>query len=223
MVRMKLQQITRGKSKYYHVYLPKNIVERVLHWNQGENLEYKVISNNLILKKSLSPVDKYQEMLSCPICSNHCVIVKIRRNPKRNEYKIVARCPIDRTPVRAIFDQNSFNDWKKHLQTIWVCDLCGGTLEEQVKKFSGINLRARVKLRLFCRDCGRTRVKVIALDMYRSAEINSNVGLAPPIIHKKIPISQKTPLRICPVCEEAVSPEHAFCGSCGTCLISRED
>jgi len=221
-MKMKLQQITRGTSKYYHVYLPKSIVERVLHWHQGDNLEYKVINDNLVLKKLPHPVNKFLEELSCPICFNHCVVIKVIKNPKRNEFKIVARCPLDYTPVRAFFSESTLGEWKWYLhETVNICDVCGGLLEEQIRKHSRSIARPYYKLVLRCRECGRKRVKVIADEILQvPEEIPENIS--PPIIQKNTKLKHKVPPKSCPTCDEEVLADTVFCGQCGTCLINGE-
>ncbi|NVM53576.1 MAG: hypothetical protein HWN66_07705 [Candidatus Helarchaeota archaeon] len=216
---MKLQQITRGKGKYYHVYLPKNIIEHVLHWHQGDNLEYKVISDNsIILKKLLYPVNKYLEDLSCPVCFNHCVTIKGIKIPKRNEFKIVARCPLDHLVTKTFFSQRSLAEWKWYIhETINICDLCGGFLEEEVRKHASSTVRPFYKIVFRCRDCGRTRSKVIADEIVDLSEKPPD-DITPPIIQKNQKIRQKSRVKVCPTCEEEVPSNHVFCSQCGTFL-----
>ena len=220
---MKLQQITRGKSKYYHVYLPKNIVEHVIHWHQGDNLEYQVINNNLVLKKLVHPVDKYLEALSCPVCFNHCVVIKIMRNPKRGEYRIVARCTIDLIRIVKIFPENALYEWKWYIrETVHRCDICGGLLEEQLRKESRSLTRPFAKIKFLCRDCQRKRIKVIAKEILDEGDQPPPKDLYSPVIYKKRHLSQKHPPKNCPTCEEEVLPNHVFCSSCGACLLNGE-
>jgi len=219
---MKLQQINRGKSQYYHVYLPKNIVEHVLQWHQSDNLEYKVINNSLILKRVTQPVNKYLEELSCPICYNHCVIIKAIKHPKRNEYVIVSRCPQDHSVIKKSFQQTNLAEWKWYIhETINICDICGGPLEEQIRKHSKSIIRAYFRLKFICRDCGRIRVKVIA-DTILTSESPPSSDIKPLIVQKNRDITNKTPPSVCPICQEEVVRNAVFCGQCGSFLISSE-
>ncbi|MHA1264343.1 MAG: zinc-ribbon domain-containing protein [Candidatus Helarchaeota archaeon] len=218
---MKLQQINRGKSKYYHVYLPKNVVEHALHWHRGDTLEYQVINNSLVLKKLPHPTNRYLEELSCPICFNHCVVIKILRNVKRNEFIVIARCPIDHIVIKKFFPMNELPDWKFIVkETVTTCDLCGSDfLEEQFRRHS--ETRKFTKIRYMCRECHRARVKIIA------DEIIEDRGRLPelvisPIIQKNREVIHKLPPHRCPVCQEEVPPDAVFCGQCGTLLINGE-
>jgi rubrerythrin len=218
---MKLQQINRGKSQYYHVYLPKNIVERVLEWHQSDNLEYKVINNSLVLKKVTQAVNKYLEELSCPVCYNHCVIIKIIKNPKRNEFIIISRCPQDHSIIKKTFLQANLAEWKWYIhETINICDICGGPLEEQFRKHSKSTARSFHKIKFICRDCGRRRIKVIA-DIILTPE-NPPENVIPPVIQKNREITSKTPPSVCPVCQEEALQDAVFCGQCGTFLMNSE-
>lgn len=221
-MKLKLQQITRGKSKYYHVYLPKNIVERVLRWHQGDNLEYNVINENLVLKKLVHPVNEYLEELSCPICLNHCVAIKIIKNPRRSEFIVVARCPIDHIIIKKFFPENAIREWKWYVhETVGICDVCGGILQEQLRKHARSTARSFYKIKYVCQNCHRGRVKVIADQILAEPE-NLPRDLPPPIIQKNPKITRKLPPKRCPVCEEEVLPESVFCGQCGQLLISGE-
>ena len=216
---MKLQQINRGKSQYYHVYLPKSIIERVLQWYQGDNLEYRVINNTLVLKKLTQPANKYLESLSCPICYSHCVVVKAIENLRRNEFIIVSRCPQDHSVIKKLFSKANLTEWKWYIhETIAICDLCGGILGEPRKKAIS---RGFQKIKYVCRDCGRARVKVIADTLLVAPEVPPQ-NMAAPIIQKNREIISKTPPTVCPVCQEEVLPDAVFCGQCGTFLLNGE-
>ncbi|MDD1778294.1 MAG: hypothetical protein LUQ65_09010 [Candidatus Helarchaeota archaeon] len=216
---MKLQQINRGNSQYYHVYLPKSIIERVLQWHQGDNLEYRVISSTLVLKKLTQPVNKYLESLSCPICYNHCVVIKVIENPRRNEFTVVSRCPQDHSVIKKFFSKANISEWKWYIhETITICDLCGGILGEPRKKAIA---RGFQKIKYVCRDCRRARVKVIADSFLMEPEVPP-LNITPQIIPKNREILSKTPPSICPVCQEEVLQDAVFCGQCGTFLLNGE-
>jgi hypothetical protein len=53
---MRIQEITRNGAKYYHIYLPKNIVENVLQWQGKDNLNFYVVGDKLVLSKEEIPL-----------------------------------------------------------------------------------------------------------------------------------------------------------------------
>jgi hypothetical protein len=214
---MKIQEIIRNGSKYYHIYLPKNVIENVLHWQGRDSLAYHVINESLIIKKEATMSDEWQEHLSCKVCFNPANPIKIMKNPLRNNYIIIARCPNDQTILKTTFPATDFHIWKTVvLSRIFKCDICNGTLIEERRKFIHSNIGFRVHLRLFCRDCGRHRIKVLAQELWDELHIQ---GTGPPLnqpLHQET-LEDPTTLH-CPTCEEPISPDQSFCGQCGTCI-----
>ena len=171
----------------------------------------------------MEPVDRYLEMLSCPICFSHCVVVKAIKSSRRPDFRIVARCPLDHIPIRAFFPQNAIAEWRGYIsEMVSRCDICGGILEEDLRKASRSTTRPFFKIRYVCTDCQRVRVKVIAKEILVDMEEKPPKSIISPIIHKTVPIKQKQPIKVCPVCEESVPSDHVFCSQCGTCLIYGE-
>ncbi|TFG05133.1 MAG: hypothetical protein EU536_02835 [Promethearchaeota archaeon] len=225
---MKLQQINRGKGKYYHVYLPKNVVEHALHWHRGDNLEFQVINDNLVLKRLENLPNRYLEESTCPICYNHCVVIKALKNPRRNEFIILYRCPIDHLVIKKFFPESTMDEWRYMVkETVTTCDLCGSDLlEEQFRKQARSPLHPYIKIRFQCRECGRVRVKVIADEILQDPQ-GSPINTIGPIIQKNRqvihrPPRNKIPPKNCPVCQEEVLKDSVFCGQCGALLIDGE-
>ncbi len=213
---MKVQEIRRNGGKYYHIYLPKNIIENVLNWHGRDNLNYLVVNDTLILKKDPPPANGWQSHLNCKICYIPTVLIKIIKNSLKEQYIIVARCPQDHTILKTNFPANRFHEWnsifKSHLFT---CDICNGVLLQERRKFVRSTVGFRVHLRLFCRDCGRHRVKVIAQELWDEMHIQESAAPTLPAT----PFLKKTLPHYCPTCEEPISSNQSFCGQCGTCLI----
>ena len=214
---MKIQEIRRNGSKYYHIYLPKNIIENVLHWKGKDTLIYHVANDMLILKKDNIPSGEWQSHINCRICFNPTVVIKLMKNPLRSQYSLVARCPLDHTIIKTSLPANQLNNWKGMiLPQIYTCDICNGILLEEKRKFVRSSIGFRVHLRLFCRDCGRHRVKVIAQEIWDELRLRDSAP-TPPLP----PFPSKKMAQHCPTCEEPISPEQSFCRQCGTCLFNK--
>ena len=217
---MKIQEIRRNGSKYYHIYLPKNIIENVLHWKGKDTLIYHVANDMLILKKDVIPSGEWQNYLNCKICYNPTIIIKLINNPLRRQYSLVARCPLDHTIIKTSLPANQLNNWKGMiLPQIYTCDICNGILLEEKRKFVRSSIGFRVHLRLFCRDCFRHRIKVIAQEIWDELHLHDSDSTHSPPISPTSP--SKRPAPHCPTCEEPISPEQSFCGQCGTCLFNK--
>lgn len=52
---MKIQEIIRNGAKYYHIYLPKSIIENVLQWQGKDNLNFYVVGDKLVLSREEPP------------------------------------------------------------------------------------------------------------------------------------------------------------------------
>jgi hypothetical protein len=213
---MKIQEIRRNGSKYYHIYLPKNIVENVLHWKGKDTLLYSVVSDTLVLRRNLEPTNEWQNYISCKICFNPAIIIKLIKNPIRKQYILIARCPLDHTVLKATLPINRLSEWKPMiLPQIFTCDICNGTLMEEKRKFARTGNGFRVHMRLFCRNCGRHRIKVLAQEIWDELNLPSCTPLSPQTFSK----AKSPSFAHCPTCEEPISPAQPFCGQCGTCLI----
>jgi hypothetical protein len=215
---MKIQEIKRNGSKYYHIYLPKNIVENVLHWHGRDKLSYLVVNDTLVLKKDSTPSNEWENRISCKLCYNPTILIKAIKNSMRHQYFIVSRCPLDHAISKISLPANEFTEWKNVLiPQIFTCDICGGTLIEEKRKFVKSNIGFRVHLKLFCRDCGRHRVKVIAQEIWDELHLQDTEPPAPsPDTTSGTP--RKFPLH-CPTCEQPIARDQSFCGQCGTCIV----
>ncbi|HUX98288.1 MAG TPA: zinc ribbon domain-containing protein [Candidatus Deferrimicrobium sp.] len=216
---MKIQEIIRNGSKYYHIYLPKNVIENVLHWRGKESLAYQVINESLIIKKEINLSDEWQEHLSCKVCYNPVNPIKIMKNPLRNTYIVVARCPTDQTIIKTTLPATEFHAWKTIiLSRIFNCDICNGTLIEERRKFIHSSIGFRVHLRMFCRDCGRHRIKVLAQELWDELHLQDS---HPSASHSLPPEPSEDPTTVrCPTCEEPIDLDQSFCGQCGTFIIN---
>ncbi|MHA1265654.1 MAG: zinc-ribbon domain-containing protein [Candidatus Helarchaeota archaeon] len=218
---MKIQEITRNGSKYYHVYLPKNIVEKVLCWKGKDTLSYRVLKNSLVLKRDSDPLNEWEEELACKACDNPTVIIKIIKNPLRNQYLVVSRCPFDHSILKTSLPVAQLPQWKPLIVSqIFHCDLCNGLLLEEKRKYIRSNLGFRVRLKLFCKDCHHHRIKVIAHELWDN--INQSIPIPSPskiqtFLENSFPQPQS--FTHCPTCEEPISPNQAFCSQCGTPLL----
>ncbi len=70
---MRIQEISRNGAKYYHIYLPKNIIENVLQWQGKDNLKFSVVGDKLVLSKdettlALSSDSEDPCKSRCPLC-----------------------------------------------------------------------------------------------------------------------------------------------------------
>ncbi|MHA1132488.1 MAG: hypothetical protein ACTSQI_07835 [Candidatus Helarchaeota archaeon] len=215
---MKIQEIRRNGNKYYHIYLPKNIIENVLHWKGRDNLVYRVVNETLVLNKESSPSNEWLTRICCKVCYTPTIIIKIIKNSLRRQYIIVARCPIDHIISKIVLPASNFHEWKTVIiPQILSCDICNGKLIEERRKFVRSNIGFRVHLKLFCRDCGRHRVKVIAQELWDELHLKEYSSPMPQS-QSATNTPQKHPL-LCPTCEEPIRPDQSFCSQCGSCLI----
>lgn len=215
---MKIQEIHRNGSKYYHVYLPKSVIENVLGWQGKDKLSYRVENNILVLKKEDHHDNEWLDTICCHMCYNTTILIKILKNPLRNQYNLVSRCPDDHNILKTTLPTSHFEAWNSLIiPQIFQCDLCGGSLLEEKRKFVRSNLGFRIRLKLFCRDCGRHRIKVIAQEIW---DLTTPPETQPPPF--KTPFETSSPRKTiythCPTCEEPINPAQSFCSQCGTCL-----
>ncbi|MBD3229675.1 MAG: hypothetical protein GF329_15955 [Candidatus Lokiarchaeota archaeon] len=162
---MKLQVIKRNNRRYFHVYLPKNIVDHVLKWEKGEELSFSVIEDGLILRKSNMlnfKNDDWSENLKCDNCKILMAFIKgVIRN---NELVFVSRCPRCDSRKKIVLPLNEKENWMNQIEeTIKICDICNKKELKKVRARYGWDRKSTnyAKIVYFCKNCGIERTKIV--------------------------------------------------------------
>lgn len=70
---MRIQEIIRNGAKYYHIYLPKSIIENVLQWQGKDSLNFSVVGDKLVLSREETTLAESSDSENpikshCPLC-----------------------------------------------------------------------------------------------------------------------------------------------------------
>ena len=219
---MKLQVIKRNGRFYFHVYLPKNIVEHVLKWERGEQLIFSIIDDGLILHKKNTPDfrnDDWSKDLECNNCNIPTIFIKglIRKN----ELIFISRCHQCKKPKKIILPMDEKENWLKNVEDmIERCDICNKkTLERKRVKFGWDGKSTNyVTIVYYCSNCERERTKIIPYKLISSYMEISPKKIDLPIIkcvfcNKEINNYEDL---TCPHCNNIIK-----CEKCGNLIIER--
>ncbi|MHA1232061.1 MAG: double zinc ribbon domain-containing protein [Candidatus Helarchaeota archaeon] len=210
---MRLQVIKRNGRFYFHVYLPKNIVEHVLKWERGEELTFTVIEDGLILRKNNVPNfndDDWSKLLECEHCNRPTSYIK--GVIKKNHLICVARCSKCKKRKRITLPLTEINTWLKNIKDmIERCDLCNEKTLKQVRVRYGYDWRSSnyAAIVYFCKKCGVERTKIIPYDILENIR---------DIVPKKIEL----PVIKCIYCGAIIKDlESSTCKNCGKIIVCK--
>jgi len=227
---LKLQVIKRNGRFYFHVYLPKNIIEHILRWERGEELNFQVIDDCLIIRKSNTPNFKHSDWskaLECDFCNRKTIFIK--GVIKKNQLIIISRCVKCKKRKKIILPLSEKNNWLGHVEEmIERCDLCGEKSLETIRARFGWDWKAinYATIVYLCKNCKTERTKIIPYDIlsdirgilpkkvelpkikcvYCGYEINNYDENTCPNCHKEI---------ICKKCGNFILEKSRYCVHCG--------
>ncbi|MHA1270975.1 MAG: double zinc ribbon domain-containing protein [Candidatus Helarchaeota archaeon] len=166
---MKLQTIKRNGRSYFHVYLPKNIVEHILNWEKGDKLIFNVIKDGLILRKCNIPDfknDNWDTLLECNVCNKRTVFIK--GVIKKNQLILISRCSKCKNRKKIFLDLDEKDYWLNYIEDmIERCDVCNEKSLKKVRVRYGWDWKAinYVTIVYFCKNCNIERTKIIPYEI----------------------------------------------------------
>lgn len=219
---MKLQVITRNGRYYFHVYLPKNIIQHVLKWERGEELSFSVMDDGLIIRKSNTPNfkdDNWNKILECDNCKIKTAFIKGR--VRKDEFILVSRCPKCKQHKKILLTLKEKDNWLDFIEEmIERCDICGNKDLEQLRVRYGWDWKSEnyAKIVYYCPNCELERTKIVPHLVLMDLKEHLNQKTELPVF-KCVYCNYKIEnydIDRCPNCNNIIT-----CKRCGNFIIER--
>jgi len=232
---MKLQVIRRNGKQYFHIYLPKNIIEQVLRWEPGERLTFRVIEDGLVIRRSNIPDFKqtnWDMIFNCSYCNIKASYIKgvIRGN----EFVVLLRCSRCKKRKKVILPLKEKSNWMKSVEDIIKrCDICNRKSLKEVRlrlSWSRRNVNYATVV-YYCLNCNLERTKLIPFEILEDIKDRNIKDIEIPKIrciycgeiiedYNEVECPNCKNVIICPRCENILTERSRFCTNCGEELES---